>query len=218
MVGVQPVVSRGARHARATFSGFARWRPSTGGKRGRRALPLVRPDGCSAHPPATARSAAELGARCVSFSLCGPSLWMGGHPPTEIVRPRLAPPTLPILRSKGDGHRVAVGWLSAGRGGRSQTRSRCGPPPSVQGSSSRDAWPTVLEMFDTCVADWRMSAASPRRGQRARSGPLRRQEERLLSRLRLTAPGRASLGAVEFPIFPVERAGQPRLDEETFLC
>jgi len=117
MVGVQAVVSRGARHARATFSGFARRRPSTGGKRGRRALPLVRPDGCSAHPPATARSAAELGARCVSFSLCGPSLWMGGHPPTEIVRPRLAPPTLPILRSKGDGHRVAVGWLSAGRGG-----------------------------------------------------------------------------------------------------
>jgi hypothetical protein len=79
----------------------------------------VRQRGFSAYPPTTARSTAELGTRGVSLSLCGPALRVGGHPPTEIVRARLAlaPPTLPILRSKGGSHRLAAGGLSAVRVG-----------------------------------------------------------------------------------------------------
>jgi hypothetical protein len=71
---------------------------------GRRAVPVLRQHGPSAHPPATARSPAELRTPGISLSLRASWLRVGRHPPTEMVRQRSVPPPLSPLSWMARGH------------------------------------------------------------------------------------------------------------------
>ena len=109
------VVRRGVRHGEATSAESANRCPPAVRKRGRRAVPALRQHGASAHPPATARSAAELGAPGVSLPLREPWVCLGRHRPTEMVHPGLASPPRPLMRSTGNANWRSAAWPSAGR-------------------------------------------------------------------------------------------------------
>ena len=115
MAGTVRLGRRGAHYAENTSTASAHRRPPAGCQRGRYALPVVRKHGSSAHPSATTRSTAELGAPGVSLSLREPWLCLGRHRPTEMVHPGLASPPRPLMRSTGNANRRSAAWPSAGR-------------------------------------------------------------------------------------------------------
>jgi hypothetical protein len=101
--GGQPMSHRRSlRDAEVTSTESAKRKPPAGYERRQCAVPALRQHGSAAHPPATARSAAELGAPGLSLSLREAWLRVGRQPPTEMVRQRSVPP--PPLRWMGQGH------------------------------------------------------------------------------------------------------------------
>jgi len=133
---------RGVRHAEATSTESTDRCPPAGRERGRRAVPALRRHGTNARPPATARSAAELGAPGLSLSLRGSWLRVGRHRSTEMVRQRSVPPPLSPLRWMGHGHRPsAVGVVTVGlpESGPDNLAVRCTESGGYRGRVGRSA-------------------------------------------------------------------------------
>jgi hypothetical protein len=149
-----------------------------------RAVRLVRERGSSPHPPAIARSAAELNAPGISLSLRGSSLRVGRQRPTEMVLQRSVPPPLSPLRWTERGH-----WPPALSPSVYPSCRRTGSPPPVRNlgdSGAAPEWPEGVELCPSAGAGWRVHGPPPRSSRhllrksrywrhfRRRQGPRRR--------------------------------------------